>query len=329
MATVSIIVPVYNVAEYLPRCIESIIHQTEESWELILVDDGSSDESGKICDNYAFRDSRIRVIHKSNEGVSIARNLGVSMAKTDKICFIDSDDWVESHYLSDLLFYAKDDSTIVYGNLVHDYENKPSAIGCSYKDGEWCDLDGKNAGHFVSSNRIAGNGYPFAKIFPKKILANGLRFNSSISLHEDHIFVLSCLLKAKRIVLSSTPNYHYVHRPDNNSLSRKRHTAKNMIIASTELIKLVEALIARFSMTDASYIRKLYTMLGLNQLVWAALRADKSELRIVGDAIRSQKQLFLKYYSPNHSYVKLIPCLFFFRLDKLVLWKSQLLGKHI
>lgn len=92
---ISIIVPVYNIEQYLPRCIESLINQTYHNIEIILVDDGSLDKSGEICDEYAKRDKRIIVIHKENGGLSDARNRGLDIAKGDYIMFIDSDDWIE------------------------------------------------------------------------------------------------------------------------------------------------------------------------------------------------------------------------------------------
>ena len=88
----SVVVPVYNVEKYLDRCIKSIINQTYKNLEIILVDDGSVDTSGKICDKYAFKDKRINVIHKENEGLSEARNTGVKLSKGNYITFVDSDD---------------------------------------------------------------------------------------------------------------------------------------------------------------------------------------------------------------------------------------------
>ena len=92
---VSIIVPVYNVKDYLPHCVDSILAQTLQDWELLLVDDGSTDGSGEICDTYARRDERIYVIHQENAGVSMARNKGMSIAKGIYIGFVDADDWIE------------------------------------------------------------------------------------------------------------------------------------------------------------------------------------------------------------------------------------------
>lgn len=100
---VSIIVPVYKVEPYLRRCIDSILSQTYENFELILVDDGSPDRCGAICDEYAKRDSRITVIHKSNGGLSDARNAGLMEVKGEYIAFVDSDDWITSNYLERLV----------------------------------------------------------------------------------------------------------------------------------------------------------------------------------------------------------------------------------
>ena len=97
---ISIIVPIYKVEQYLERCLDSILQQTYSNYELILVDDGSPDKCGEICEEYARRDNRVRVIHKSNGGLSDARNVGISISKGEFIAFIDSDDWVAPEYLA-------------------------------------------------------------------------------------------------------------------------------------------------------------------------------------------------------------------------------------
>ena len=100
---ISVIVPVYNVEEYLTQCIESIINQTYTNLEIILVDDGSTDQSGKICDEYAIKDDRIQVIHKENRGVGSARNVGLDTSKGEYVSFVDSDDYVDKNYIKILL----------------------------------------------------------------------------------------------------------------------------------------------------------------------------------------------------------------------------------
>lgn len=327
---ISVIVPVYNVAGFLAKCIESILAQDEPDFELLLIDDGSTDGSAQICDHYASRDARVAVVHKENGGVSSARNLGISLAKADWVCFVDSDDWVETGYLSHMLACADDERTVVYANLVHDYAGeRHSAVCFDYEESTSCDLNEEGAADFIARNRILESGYPYSKIFSKKTLEKGLFFNERVSFHEDHIFVLNYLLSASRVTLSSCPDYHYMHRPAVRSLSKRRHLPANMLLASAELLKALEAVMERFPLEDAAYVRKIYTLLGLNQLVRAALDADRQEIGMVGDAIRSRRKLFQRYYSPNHSYVKLIPFLFFHRLDRIVLWISRLSGKRI
>lgn len=119
---VSVIVPVYNVAPYLEQCLDSIVNQSYRNLEIILVDDGSTDESGAICDRYAEQDSRIRVVHKENGGLSSARNVGLDKMTGEWVLFVDSDDWIELNTL-ELLFEQKDEcAEIVEFGIVHVFE---------------------------------------------------------------------------------------------------------------------------------------------------------------------------------------------------------------
>lgn len=112
---VSIIIPVYNVESYLKKCIDSILLQTYTNFELILIDDGSTDQSYEICDEYSLNDKRIKVIHKINEGVSKARNLGLSISTGDYICFVDSDDWIDCDMLEYIIVNADDFDIVQFG----------------------------------------------------------------------------------------------------------------------------------------------------------------------------------------------------------------------
>ena len=118
---ISVIVPVYNTEKYLGRCVDSIINQTYTNLEIILVDDGSPDNSPAICDEYAKKDQRIKVIHKENGGLSSARNAGLDIAKGDFISFIDSDDWVEKDLFEVLVsLYGKTQAEIIASSFVGD-----------------------------------------------------------------------------------------------------------------------------------------------------------------------------------------------------------------
>lgn len=122
--TVSVIVPIYNVSRFLPECIESVINQTYNDFELILVDDGSTDESGAICDNYAKADNRIKVIHKPNGGLTSARNAGLRIASGEWIMHLDGDDWIEPRMLKDFVSIAeREKADLVEGSFRKVWEN--------------------------------------------------------------------------------------------------------------------------------------------------------------------------------------------------------------
>ncbi len=126
---ISVIVPVYNTAPYLPCCVDSILGQTYKKIEVILVDDGSSDESGYICDAYAEKDARVRVVYQPNGGVSKARNAGLRLAVGDYICFVDSDDWLEEDYFSSATKVLFEKQASLINNFVLDCgDHKPYAI---------------------------------------------------------------------------------------------------------------------------------------------------------------------------------------------------------
>ena len=134
---VSIIVPVYNTERFLNRCIDSVLAQTYSDWELLLVDDGSTDSSGSICDEYATQDSRIRVFHKENGGVSSARNLGLDYARGEWITFVDSDDYIAPDMIEKLYETQK--------------RNNADITVCGYR---WVDKEGKNLKSFHMNSMV-------------------------------------------------------------------------------------------------------------------------------------------------------------------------------
>lgn len=118
---ISVIVPVYNVEKYLRRCVDSILAQTFTDFELLLIDDGSKDKSGEICDEYAKTDNRVKVFHKENGGVSSARNLGLDNAKGEWICFCDADDWVLSEWLQAFSLLILGNEDIIFSGYISIY----------------------------------------------------------------------------------------------------------------------------------------------------------------------------------------------------------------
>lgn len=133
---ISVVVPIYNVKDYLKKCISSIKNQTHHNMQIILVDDGSTDGSSIFCDDFAKDDERIIVIHKNNAGLSSARNVGISNSVGEYICFIDSDDYIEEDYIESMLSYAKkNDCDIVCGGHFFLYENGSRVIQKKYGEG--------------------------------------------------------------------------------------------------------------------------------------------------------------------------------------------------
>lgn len=329
MPEVSIIVPVYGVENCIDKCIQSVIGQSFRDWELILVDDGSPDNSGAICDSYAGTDGRIKVIHTENGGVSRARNTGMDAACGKYVVFIDGDDWVETTYIESMAAYAKDDKSVVYGNVVNDYsDGRQSVKVFDYMDAETVRLDSDV--EKIMRTRLPENGFPVAKLFVRDIIrSHGLKFDESLSYHEDHLFVLEYLTYADSVILSSKADYHYEHRIGTESLSKKRHSPLKMIEASDKLIESITRCVDRFGITDICYIRRLYTCFGLNQLMVALKNAGYSELTDVANAIRRRYGLFRKYYSPNHRTLRLLPMLIFAHLEfpyrAVLQWREKLL----
>ena len=203
---ISIIVPVYNVERYLPRCIESILKQTYTNFELILVDDGTPDRSGIICDRYAEKDSRIKVIHKSNGGVSTARNAGIDAANGEWITFVDSDDWVSANYLMMLLKSAESEgSDLSVGVLERRHFNITARSHKRVIDTQV--LNDINILLLFDDLIFLG---PWVKLFSREIInRQNIRFRSGIAIGEDAIFVVEYMTHCKRISMSDQPIYHY------------------------------------------------------------------------------------------------------------------------
>lgn len=207
MIQISIIIPIYNTGKYLHKCIKSILSQTLTNFELILVDDGSSDDSGVICDEYAKLDNRVKVIHKENEGVSIARNTGINIAQGEYIGFIDSDDWIEYDMYEKLYKLAiENECDIVMCDTVTKYDDKPDEedtiirlpndILLAKKDiypELLCEFAG-SACRCIYKNEI--------------IKANNIIFPPNIPLSEDRIFNILSMGYAQKIYYTKTPFYN-------------------------------------------------------------------------------------------------------------------------
>lgn len=206
---ISVIVPVYNVAPYIDRCVRSVIAQVEHDWECILVNDGSTDESGSICDKWAASDSRIKVIHQHNQGVSVARNNGIEASTGAYVAFIDSDDWVEPTYLSDLKAHLHDADLVVSG-LFRENGQGPVHEVCPPST-ETFELNPAGAHYFTLLNQRYLLYAPYNKLYKAAVIKqHHVSFPVGCSYGEDLMFNFQYLEHVQRISMVSKPSYHYM-----------------------------------------------------------------------------------------------------------------------
>lgn len=208
MPKVSVIVPVYNVAEFLPKCAESIIGQTHRDLDLLLVDDGSTDGSSEICDAIADGDPRVRVLHKSNAGVSAARNAGIDAARGEWICFVDGDDWVHPEYVEYLLELAR-----WAGAPIATMRSFETDFGGGQPRRETREVwTGEQA--VLATLRYSLPIGCYARIFKRNSLEeNGIRFFEELAVGEGFNFNCLAFQAVGRVAVGNRRLYHY--RKDN------------------------------------------------------------------------------------------------------------------
>lgn len=226
MPKISVIIPVYNNVDFLPQCLNSLLAQSFQDFEGILVDDGSNDGSETICDDYQKRDSRLKVIHIKNQGVSHARNVGLDNAKGEWVSFVDSDDWIDPAYLSTLYEQIDNDTDVVIGNLFFNIGEKQIAMVCSKPLIRKNDFPSFPLVTLVPDCGRADNLYVSMELLSSacnKLTRKSLvekyhiRFNEQIFLNEDGLFHLNCYIKAKDFIILDTPLYHYRIRLDSSN----------------------------------------------------------------------------------------------------------------
>lgn len=218
---ISIIVPVYNVEAYLERCVESILQQTYTHFELILINDGSTDSSGQICDHLASQYENIKVYHIENAGVSNARNMGIQLATGSWVTFIDSDDFVTQDYLATLASAVEGVNVGFAIAPLHHIKNGivtdlPSHSG---KTELWSTEETMK--ELLMTTRTSF--FPVAKLFKRDLLADE-KFNTNYHLAEDALFLTELLLKTRcSCVFIDKPVYYYDHREGSATTSVNRH----------------------------------------------------------------------------------------------------------
>ena len=198
---ISIIIPVYNGEKYLRPCIDSILNQTYQHWELLLIDDGSPDSSGAICDEYAS-DPRISVVHKENGGQASARNQGVAMAKGEYISFVDCDDWLETDmYESMLQTMQAQQAEIIICGYTEEYKERQKKV---HADGEMVVYEATEAVKLVLQGKIGS--YLWSMLFRREVVQELM---PDLNPYEDHATIFKWISHAHRVVVLHQAFYHY------------------------------------------------------------------------------------------------------------------------
>lgn len=216
---VSILIPCYNVEQYLPKCLDSVINQSYRDLQIVLVDDGSKDNTLQIAQEYAAKDSRIEVYHQENAGVATARNLLLSKIKGDYFLFVDSDDWIESDMVEFLVGKAivHNADMVTCGSVINGAEVKTDYIEKTYNQIVAVE-------HFLYHKEFRG--MLWNKLCKSSLLVNRLRFNEDVSYGEDALFCWELLKMVNKVIFTDRLLYHY--RMNENSLSHGSFGPKKM-----------------------------------------------------------------------------------------------------
>lgn len=244
--TITIVIPCYNIALHLSNCIESVLEQSFNDFELLLINDGSTDDTLKICEQYAKEDKRITVYSHENRGVSFTRNRGIDLAQGYYIMFIDGDDWVEANMLELLLQFIGNNTTPVSG-MIHERKGKvfENVFFKNLIVTSQLDYDSNEVQNLFPSSLLSS---PCCKLYNRSILIDySIKFEEQLSYQEDLIFNLNYLSYVPRITIVPAFSYHYVEHATSSSGRFHPHLAQSVTLVH----QLLERLFATHSKTKS------------------------------------------------------------------------------
>ena len=286
---ISIIVPVYKVEKYLRRCIDSILAQTYQNIEVLLIDDGSPDNSGEICDEYAERDSRVRVFHKPNDGVSSARNLGLKEAKGQYIGFVDADDYIDkSMYevlLNNFLQEQADISICSYNQ-----EDKNGVFHKHWPREDYLTITGDRQIECLISNQYYTCSC-WDRLFKKELL-HGFQFDESKKVYEDLLFLYEVAKKSSATVFTSVPLYYYCNN-DGTSVARSFFDDRKMDIINVSQYILDDITASKPSMKRVAKREFVRNNIMCASLAKAAGYSNQENIKLIQRNIRKNLVSYL------------------------------------
>ena len=304
MKKVSIIIPVYNLEKFIEKCVDSIVNQTLKEIEIILVDDGSTDQSGAICDNYVKKDDRIKVVHQKNMGLSGARNTGIKESTGKWFMIVDGDDWLESNAVEELYNNAeKNNSDIFISSFYDNYPEKQ--VKDSFFNINELHFQTEEEKLYLQENCISRNKYTnmncktnlgvtWARIYRKQfIVDNNLEFILGLKRTQDAIFNLYAFEYANKVDYLDIPVHHY--RIWGNSASRKY--SKDFHVTANELSQHIIEFMKKFHKEERlkkAYYSKVFKLLIEIIKIEITPKANKMSLK--------SKKSFLKQLSESELY---------------------------
>ena len=286
---ISVIIPVYNTGERLRRCLDSVVAQTFEDFECIVVDDGSKDQSPQVIDEFAAKDSRFIAIHKPNGGVSTARNVALDRAEGEWIVFVDSDDILKEHHLAKMHSVVNSEIDFVYTS----WEAIMRDTSMRYRRSkDMCYLGKEQLRDFICKSEIMDNMMPWGKMFRRSIIENeGLRFDTCLTISEDRLFCYNYLLSTRGAVTISDISYTH-DASDENSLSNRSYPTDVYKYRYNVFIEPTHRLIKHFDISsDDAFL--------LWQYIWSLFTTVIFSIRSSGSNVWIVSKQQQKYFSRN------------------------------
>lgn len=317
-AQISVIIPVYKVEPYLKKCIDSIIDQSYKNLEIILVDDGSPDNCGQICDEYAQRDNRIIVIHKQNGGVSDARNVGFNAMHGEYVMFVDSDDWIAPTYIETIMKEGEFDLAVTGYTTVDERGTTIENMLTNCND--------VKADRKIFSKLVYGSffGYSACKMYRRSIVEGS--YFQPILLREDFVYNIGIMNRAKKVISLRSVGYYYRQRSDS--------TLHHRYVGNVpDMLKFPKVIINDFHINDelmnyklGNYVIKIYLIDCLKKYVYQNAALTRLEKKEEVYSVLKCKEIknYLKIYKEESKFfVFFTICIKFkfYRLAFEVMWR--------
>lgn len=290
----TLIVPAYNASDCIRTCLDDLSAQTFTDFKVLLMDDGSTDATAAIGDEYTRRDARIQVVRLPHSGVSAARNRGLELADSRFVAFMDSDDRVGPDYLATFFRtpLPEGDMLVCQGVAIN-YIGQNRSEYYDYPDTDSTDLTGT-----IVRYRLLRAGWTYCKLFSLRMIREyGLRFDTKLSICEDLVFVLDYLSHIQRLILRSGTHYRYQVCSDGKSLSQRRQPSAETRHAGVLILARQQALAEQFGITDPEFLSEIYCEHGFMNLARSASTGNAADSRAVHRELACNREIFNKYYN--------------------------------